>query len=311
MGQPSVSRKLASEPDFQLGYMTVSPSTGRVITLDEELRVEALTMAVLVTLARAEGATVTRDALVDECWQGRIVSDDAVARAIAKVRALERCNTPPPFALETVPKVGYRLLTAFSGLTPAPEPAETIEVPAPHRPLLALPSRRAAMLAVGLTIVVAGIGLAGVIALRPGLPGAAPPADRLAGIGVFEDSGAHPPVHARDFQDALLMLDEDRVRAYLKRGWNPNWKLDAEGNAALHNMMMACERNPDHDHDRAVRVARLLVEAGADPTAANKWNDTPLIIASARRYCGPDHPIVAYLKGAIAARFVGMSPTMP
>jgi DNA-binding winged helix-turn-helix (wHTH) protein len=305
VSKPSVSQRLASEPDFQLGYMTVSPSTGRASTLDEEIRVEALTMAVLLTLARAAGATVTRDMLVDECWQGRIVSDDAVARAIAKVRALERCTTPPPFTLETVPKVGYRLMTAFNGLTPPPGPRVTTGGRTLRLPALPGPSRRAALLVGGLAVGLAG--LAAAMALRPGWPAAAP-ANRLTGIGVIEDSGAHLPVRAADFQDALLVLDEERVRDYLKRGWNPNWKLDAAGNAGLHQMMMACERNPDHDRDRAVRVARLLVEAGADPTAANMWHDTPLIIASSKRYCGPDHPIVAYLEEAIASQAAGKKP---
>jgi ankyrin repeat protein len=111
-----------------------------------------------------------------------------------------------------------------------------------------------------------------------------------------------------EFSDALLTLDEQRLRFYLRRGWNPNWNLDSEGNAALSYMMMVCERNPSHDRAGVVRVARLLVEAGADPTARNKWNDTPLIIAATPRYCGPNHPVVAYLKAAIAARAAKGSP---
>ena len=112
MSDAFLGRRLAGQPDFALGPMTVSPSTGRVSVDDQEIRVEALTLAVLVALAQAEGATVTRDELVALCWQGRIVSDDAIARAIAKVRRLERVTEPAPFTLETVPKIGYRLLGA-------------------------------------------------------------------------------------------------------------------------------------------------------------------------------------------------------
>ena len=39
-----------------------------------------------IEVARAEGRTVSRDQLIDTCWDGRIVSDDAIARIIAKVR---------------------------------------------------------------------------------------------------------------------------------------------------------------------------------------------------------------------------------
>lgn len=69
-------------------------------------------MTVLVVLSRAAGATVTREELVSACWQGRIVSDDAISRTIAKDRTLARSVAPAPFTLETLPKVGYRLVEA-------------------------------------------------------------------------------------------------------------------------------------------------------------------------------------------------------
>ena len=297
MSTVATSRKLAGIGDFQLGQITVSPSTGRVLAGGEPVRVQALTMDVLVTLAQAQGATVTRDALIEACWQGRIVSDDAVARAIAKVRALEQCADPPPFKLETVPKIGYRLLAArYEGLGdtgPAPAEAEEPAPPprtAPRRPawrvqpawLLAGAGGLAALAAVAL------------LAFRP-LPRSSGPTD-------FEDDGQFRAVHSTDFEDALLVLDENRLRIYLKNGWDPNWKLDSEGNEALHNLMMVCERNKNHDRAALVRVAGMLVAAGADPTARNKWNDTPLIIAQAKRYCGPGHPVVALLKNAISKR---------
>lgn len=295
MSGRSLGRRLADEPDFPLGYLTVSPSAGRVITLDQEIRVEALTMAVLVTLVRAGGATVTRDALIEQCWQGRIVSDDAVARAIAKVRALERCTSPAPFSLETVPKVGYRLTSAYGELTPRPAGPDATEAPRRR-----WPRPRAAWLAVG-GVLAAG-ALIGAMALRPSPTASPAPSGRLAGIGQIDDSGLRRPVRAGDVQDAVLAVDEPRLRDYLQRGWNPDWSLDSEKNTALHNLMMACERNPAHDREGMLKAARLLVEAGADPTAPNKWNDTPLAIGASPRYCGPDHPVVAYLRSVAATR---------
>jgi ankyrin repeat protein len=97
--------------------------------------------------------------------------------------------------------------------------------------------------------------------------------------------------------DALFSLDEQRLRLYLQKGWNPNWLLDSEGNTPLHTLMLVCERNPTHDQAGLVNVARFLVAAGTDPSIKNKWGDTPLIIAKAPKYCGPDHPVVAFLEG--------------
>lgn len=100
---------LATEPDFQVGRLWVRPSAARVEADGRIERLAPRVMQVLVVLARRRGETVTRDQLVAACWGGRIVSDDAVNRTIAQVRALARGFAPPPFGLETVSKVGFRL----------------------------------------------------------------------------------------------------------------------------------------------------------------------------------------------------------
>jgi len=278
----AASRRLAGEDDFALGQITVSPSTGRVIAQGREVRVEALTMAVLVTLARTGGATVTRDTLVEACWQGRVVTDDAVARAIAKVRTLERCTTPAPFTLETLPKIGYRLLANRQSEGAALGASKAWFVWSP---------RVVALLSAAVVVGVVLVAAARVTDARA-------PAGRLHQPG---EAGAGGPVRVADFRDALLVLDERRLRDDLRRGWNPNWKLDSEGNAALHTLMEVCERNPTHDRDGVARVARILVGAGADLAARNKWGDTPLVIAATPRYCGPNHPVVSYLRAAAPA----------
>lgn len=100
---------LAREGDFWLGGLLVRPSSCRVWEGTEK-RVEPRVMEVLVVFHRADGATVTRAQLVDECWRGRAVSDDAIARVIAKMRQLANgANGIPHFEVETLPRVGYRL----------------------------------------------------------------------------------------------------------------------------------------------------------------------------------------------------------
>ncbi|WP_374573502.1 winged helix-turn-helix domain-containing protein [Phenylobacterium sp.] len=103
---------LAREADFRLGELEVSPSACRVRGPGGERRVEPRVMQVLIVLVRAAGRTVSRGELIDACWGGRVVSDDAVARAVAQVRALARGPDPAPFQVDTVPKVGFRLTTA-------------------------------------------------------------------------------------------------------------------------------------------------------------------------------------------------------
>jgi DNA-binding winged helix-turn-helix (wHTH) protein len=101
---------LAREADFVLGGLRISPSAGRVASGGSEERVEPRVMEVLIVLARDAGQTISREQLIAACWGGRAVSDDAVTRVIARVRALGRRSEPPHFSLETLPKVGFRLI---------------------------------------------------------------------------------------------------------------------------------------------------------------------------------------------------------
>jgi len=71
--------------------------------------IEPRVMQVLVALARASGETVSRDELIDSCWEGRAVSEDAIHRVISQLRKLGGGPAGGAFEIETVTKVGYRL----------------------------------------------------------------------------------------------------------------------------------------------------------------------------------------------------------
>ena len=272
---------LALETDFCLGPLRVAPSACRVFLGNEEIRVEAKTMAVLVVLARTVGSTVTRDELISACWQGRVVSDDAITRTLAKVRAIARGIDPAPFTVETLPKIGYRLICPNDGLPSeaAVAPAEPIAFGQGFGSLRRGWQPLAAALIVALAIPVGWATLSRKDAL---------------GEPTFDAQLRKLPT-AGEVAEALILLDKTRVQRYLELGWDPNWKLDSEGNSALHTLFLACERNPGHDRGTVAVIAQMLVVAGVDPVAKNKWGDSPLDIARSRRYCGPYHPVVDYL----------------
>lgn len=101
---------LAHEPDIMIGPIIISPSM-REITCADGIRaqLEHRVMQVLVALFRAGGTIVTRDELIDLCWDGRIVGDDAINRVISRLRkALVRCSAGT-IRVETLNKIGYRL----------------------------------------------------------------------------------------------------------------------------------------------------------------------------------------------------------
>ena len=100
---------LADVPAFDLGGLQVRPAH-RVVEKDgERHELQPRVMQVLVALAKAKPAVVSRDRLVEQCWDGRIVGDDAVNRCILALRHLAQEFKPQPFVIETVPRVGHRL----------------------------------------------------------------------------------------------------------------------------------------------------------------------------------------------------------
>ncbi len=102
---------LSERADFQLGDALVRPSIRTIEGPDGTATAEPRVMQVLLVVAAANGNVVSRDELIRRCWNGRIVGDDSVNRAIAEVRRLAR-HTGSAFGIETIPRIGYRLAGA-------------------------------------------------------------------------------------------------------------------------------------------------------------------------------------------------------
>src|SRR4051812_15113811 len=102
---------LAHVPSFVLGRLTALPAVHQLQRDDGVSEVlQHRVMQVLVALARADGAIVTRDELTMSCWDGRVVGEDAINRIISRLRAAANGIGAGSFRIETVTKVGYRLL---------------------------------------------------------------------------------------------------------------------------------------------------------------------------------------------------------
>ena len=138
---------LAHEEDFSIGPMRVQPSVRTVARGDRREILEPKVMQVLVTLAQSLGNVVSRDDLVESCWGGRIVGDDAVNRVIARLRRTGDRLGAGVFAVETVTRVGYRMRLLQD---------QTAETPAPStQPVV---NRRAVMTGGGALVAIAGAG---------------------------------------------------------------------------------------------------------------------------------------------------------
>ncbi len=106
---------LAREADFLLGDLTVQPSNLIVAGRGGSHSLQPRVMQVLVALARPPSTVVSQDHLITRCWSGLTVSTDAIGRCIGQLRRLAETWPDPPFAIVTVPGVGYRLNVCVQG----------------------------------------------------------------------------------------------------------------------------------------------------------------------------------------------------
>ena len=131
---------LAHEAPIRIGPLVIDPARRRVGHDDgREDILEPKVMQVLVALARAGGDILTRDELMESCWGGVVVGEDSLSRVIGRVRRLTEGPGAGTLRLETITRVGYRLIREGESQVaplpkgPAPRPGE--------RPTMALPAK--------------------------------------------------------------------------------------------------------------------------------------------------------------------------
>jgi TolB-like protein/DNA-binding winged helix-turn-helix (wHTH) protein/tetratricopeptide (TPR) repeat protein len=139
----------ALDAGFRLGSWQVSPTLGTLTGPEGTVHLEPKVMAVLVCLAERHGEVVTREQFIERVWQGRIVSDEVLSRCISLVRSSLGDSPREPRIIQTVPKIGYRLIMPVEAVVepgaagPAPG-----EVAARYR-RLTLPAAAAVLLLAG------------------------------------------------------------------------------------------------------------------------------------------------------------------
>lgn len=102
---------LAHEQPFRIGAAEVRPATREVLLAGRASIIEPRVMQLLVALHRANGAVVSKDDLATLCWEGRIVGEDAINRVVSRLRAVAEKQAGGQFRVETITKVGYRLIS--------------------------------------------------------------------------------------------------------------------------------------------------------------------------------------------------------
>jgi TolB-like protein/DNA-binding winged helix-turn-helix (wHTH) protein/Tfp pilus assembly protein PilF len=122
-------RSLTQTTPFRIAGYRVEPASLRVTIGGDEARLEAKVMLVLLYLAEHAGRVVSRAELEEQLWPGRIVTEDSVTKAIAKLRRVFGDDAHDPRVIETVPKSGYRLIAEVITIDEAVEQAAAASIP--------------------------------------------------------------------------------------------------------------------------------------------------------------------------------------
>lgn len=96
---------------LQVGAHRVDLGALRVISDDEPpVRLTLKSVQVLIQLARHQGVTVSRDQLLDTVWRGTLPTPEVVTQAIKELRRAFGDSRDTAGYIETIPKLGYRLI---------------------------------------------------------------------------------------------------------------------------------------------------------------------------------------------------------
>jgi transcriptional activator of cad operon len=99
---------------LRIGAWCVNPASGQISRNGETARVEVRTMRLLLCLAEHPGEVVSIDDLLSQVWSEVIVSPDSVYQAVASLRRLLGDDPKQPTYIETVARLGYRMLAPVS-----------------------------------------------------------------------------------------------------------------------------------------------------------------------------------------------------
>src|SRR5713226_6407180 len=102
---------------LRVGDWCVNPASGQISRNGETARVEVRTMRLLLCLAEHAGEVVSIDDLLDHVWSDVTVAPDSVYQAVASLRRLLGDDPRQPAYIETVPRLGYRLVATVSPWT--------------------------------------------------------------------------------------------------------------------------------------------------------------------------------------------------
>ncbi|NOU51434.1 hypothetical protein HG263_12930 [Pseudoalteromonas sp. JBTF-M23] len=99
-----------SAPNYMVADKKVCFQSGEVSFGEQSIKLEPLPLAFLYFLIQHAGEVVSRQALLENVWGNRQVSDDAIRRVVKKIRVALGDDAKEPTYIKTIPMQGYVLI---------------------------------------------------------------------------------------------------------------------------------------------------------------------------------------------------------
>lgn len=128
MDLPRSPAKIAmNNSGFTLGRWRVQPRLLRLDGGDQSRTLRPKVLDLLLALAERPGRVVTKEEILESVWEGSIVGDEVLRRTVFELRKVLDDDPKSPRFVETIPRVGYRLIAPITRDVPdedrsAPEP---------------------------------------------------------------------------------------------------------------------------------------------------------------------------------------------
>jgi len=216
MADRDAAIRLADVGPFRLGELRVQPATRQLFRGDSSEILEPRVMQVLVALAQANGAVISRDELIERCWGGVVVGENAIQRAISRLRQVAATLGNGCFQLETITKVGYRIIAPAGADVPPPRAEQlAVEREISPPPEHAQWSRRLVLAGSAATTAIAAVSL--YLKLKPE-PGQSDNSEAQAlydkAIAIRESGGADQSEQAIAYFRQATRLAPDMAKAW-------------------------------------------------------------------------------------------------
>jgi TolB-like protein/Tfp pilus assembly protein PilF len=109
---------------WRFGDVVVDTALRRVLVAGVPRDLEPKCFRLLQLLIERRDRVVGKEEILAAVWNGTAVSDNALSRAIARIRKIIGDDAKQPDYLQTVPKFGYRLIADVEAVAPATAPGQ-------------------------------------------------------------------------------------------------------------------------------------------------------------------------------------------